>query len=574
MGQIAGTGASHGQNEGPEGCIVALDTCPQSSEKTADDKEDKLKPILRKVSRVLLPLLFLASMLNYLDRGAISFAALQMNGQLGLSLQDYGLGSGLFFLGYGVAMVPSTYLTMLFGAKWYAAITVAWGVVAACCAFVTSRAGFFATRLLLGLAEAGAWPSASHLLCQFYPSDRLTRPYAVVCVSSVIAAVFAAPLAAGLMSLDQRGGLAGWQWLFLVEGVPSVLLCGLGSASQTGLQPVLANLTVPFTAARCALQWLFLWLFLVEGVPSVLLGMCCWVWLPSSPLTAAMLSREEGQLLHEKVHGSAEAAAAACQRLRWRHMLGLMLDALRRPLLWLLLVVGFLWVLAAFALNSWLPLIIKNMLAGTALTNSSSSGGSSSSSHTQEATLLTAIPYVCATAANLAVAWHADRVNERSLHTGVPFVLGGIVLGCFTVLTRLSFAAGFAGLTVAMTCAYAGQSTLLASVAASLDPKHAGVGLALFNAACAAVGGFAANAIAGGLAQRMGSFSLATIVMGVFMAAAGLLAAGLGIYQQCWKQPGKDEEAGNLEVELQQQQAELRYRLGSRCTSSSLMQIQ
>ncbi|WIA31251.1 hypothetical protein OEZ86_001249 [Tetradesmus obliquus] len=541
MGQIAGTGASHGQNEGPEGCIVALDTCPQSSEKTADDKEDELKPILRKVSRVLLPLLFLASMLNYLDRGAISFAALQMNGQLGLSLQDYGLGSGLFFLGYGVAMVPSTYLTMLYGAKWYAAITVAWGVVAACCAFVTSRAGFFATRLLLGLAEAGAWPSASHLLCQFYPSDRLTRPYAVVCVSSVIAAVFAAPLAAGLMSLDQRGGLAGWQWLFLVEGVPSVLL-----------------------------------------------GMCCWVWLPSSPLTAAMLSREEGQLLHEKVHGSAEAAAAACQPLRWRHMLGLMLDALRRPLLWLLLVVGFLWVLAAFALNSWLPLIIKNMLAGTALTNSSSSGGSSSSSsssssnsnsHTQEATLLTAIPYVCATAANLAVAWHADRVNERSLHTGVPFVLGGVVLSCFTVLTRLSFAAGFAGLVVAMTCAYAGQSTLLASVAASLDPQHAGVGLALFNAACAAVGGFAANAIAGGLAQRMGSFSLATIVMGVFMAAAGLLAAGLGIYQQCWKQPGKEEDDDIKEVELQQQQqqqqqAELRYRLGSRCTSSSLMQIQ
>jgi MFS family permease len=121
-------------------------------------------------------------------------------------------------------------------------------------------------------------------------------------------------------------------------------------------------------------------------------------------------------------------------------------------------------VLAAFALNSWLPIIIKNMLAGTALANSSS-GSSSSSNRTQEATLLAAIPYVCATVANLAVAWHADRVNERLLHTGVPYVLGGVVLACFSVLTRVSFAAGFAGLVVTMACAYGGQSPLLASVA-------------------------------------------------------------------------------------------------------------
>jgi hypothetical protein len=68
--------------------------------------------------------------------------------------------------------VLHSYLTMLYGAKWYAAITVAWGIVAACCAAVSSRSGFFTTRLLLGVAEAGAWPSACHLLCQFYPADR------------------------------------------------------------------------------------------------------------------------------------------------------------------------------------------------------------------------------------------------------------------------------------------------------------------------------------------------------------------------------------------------------------------
>jgi H+/gluconate symporter-like permease len=94
----------------------------------------------------------------------------------------------------------------------------------------------------------------------------------------------------------------------------------------------------------------------------------------------------------------------------------------------------------------------------------------------------------------------------------------------------------------------------------------------MFNAACAAVGGFAANAIAGGLAKRMGSFSLATVVMGVFMAAAGALAVGLGVYQQCWRQ--RKQQEGQKQAELEQQQQELRYRLGSRCTSSSLLQIQ
>jgi hypothetical protein len=93
----------------------------------------------------------------------------------------------------------------------------------------------------------------------------------------------------------------------------------------------------------------------------------------------------------------------------------------------------------------------------------------------------------------------------------------------------------------------------------------------MFNAVCAAAGGFAANAIVGGLAQRMGSFSLATIVMGVFMAAAGVLAIRLGIYQRCWQQQRQQEQDGK---ELQQQGEELRYRLGSRCTSSSLLQVQ
>jgi hypothetical protein len=120
-------------------------------------------------------------------------------------------------------------------------------------------------------------------------------------------------------------------------------------------------------------------------------------------------------------------------------------------------------VLCVFSLNSWMAIIIKNMLAGTALTGSTSSGGNSAV-NTLHATLLSAIPYFCAAISMWTTAWSSERHRERTLHVGLPCVFGGIVLAFFKELYVASFVAGFAAIVIAMTCAYSGQSVMFAKI--------------------------------------------------------------------------------------------------------------
>uniref|UniRef100_A0A383VZ56 Major facilitator superfamily (MFS) profile domain-containing protein n=1 Tax=Tetradesmus obliquus TaxID=3088 RepID=A0A383VZ56_TETOB len=438
---------------------------------------------LRKSSKVLLPLLFCTGLMNTLDRTNLSFAALQMNAQLHISAKEFGLASGLFFIGYGGCMLPSTFMTMRYGARaWYSAITVAWGVVATCNAFIRNASQLYALRVLLGALEAGSAPSAWHLLAQFYPQDRLAKPYAVMTLCHILSSIIAAPLAAGLLSLHGNGGLAGWQWLFIIEGVPSVAA-----------------------------------------------GLAMLAWLPSHPLSARMLTQQEAAALHAAVHCSAEAAEAARQPVAWGELALLVWAVIKRPVMWLLVAIGVLWALCSVGLMTWLPIIISNMLAGTI---TAGGGSSSAASHTQRAALLSAIPYIFGGASTLLLAWHADRVNERSLHCAAVFVAGGAVLACFVLMYQAGFAAGFVALVVGMMAVFAGQPVMTCRVRASLQAKHAGIGLALFQAVSTVVGGFAGPYLFGSLLSQQQAFTAATVLMGCFLASSGLLAAGLGAAEQ------------------------------------------
>ncbi|KAI8465365.1 MAG: major facilitator superfamily domain-containing protein [Monoraphidium minutum] len=444
-----------------------------------------------RVSRVLLPIVFLAGVANYLDRTNLTFAALQLNGDLGFTPKDYGLGAGFFYLGYGIAHLPSAFMTMRLGARWwYSSITIAWGIVASCAAAIRSTAGLCAQRFFLGIAEAGAIPSAIHLLAQFYPKDMLTKPFTAVTLANVLSVVFAAPLAAGLMSIE-GGGLRGWQWLFVLEGIPSVIL-----------------------------------------------GIAMLAVVPNGPRTAWFLSPEEGELLHLRVHGSKEEAEAASRKPAWREMATLAWEAARMPMLWYFAIAGFLWVLCVFSLNSWIAIIIKNMLAGTALQNSTSTGGASSV-NTLHATLLSAIPYCGAALAMWLAAWSSHRCQERCLHAGVPWLFGGLLLAFFAPLYQRSFGAGFAVIVIALTCAYSSQSVVFARVTESLDTKHAGVGVSIFNAVGAAIGGSIGPYAVGAFVQRTGTFVSAMIFMGMFLFAAGTMMTGLGIYELVHKRRGR-----------------------------------
>jgi MFS transporter, ACS family, tartrate transporter len=180
---------------------------------------------LKKASWRLLPLLFLGYGIAYVDRLNISFAALQMNQDLHFSARVYGFGAGLFFLSYALCEVPSNLMLIRFGARrWIARIMLTWGLIATGMMFVRTPLQFYVMRFLLGMAEAGFFPGVLFYLTQWFPAAHRGRAISRFYVAYPLSAAVMGALAGPLLGLDGQWGLAGWQWLFLVEGAPAVLL--------------------------------------------------------------------------------------------------------------------------------------------------------------------------------------------------------------------------------------------------------------------------------------------------------------------------------------------------------------
>lgn len=180
---------------------------------------------LRKVAWRVLPLIALGYGLAMVDRTNISFAALQMNRDLGFSDAVYGLGAGVFFLSYTAFEIPSNLLLHRIGARrWIARIMLTWGVIAMGMMFVRTPWQFYTARFLLGVAEAGFFPGAVYYVTQWFPSETRGRAISRFYVALPLSTVIMGALAGALLHLDGKLGLAGWQWLFIVEGLPTVLL--------------------------------------------------------------------------------------------------------------------------------------------------------------------------------------------------------------------------------------------------------------------------------------------------------------------------------------------------------------
>jgi len=183
------------------------------------------KRTVRRVMLRLVPFLMFAYFFCWLNRINLSFAALQMNKQLHLTPADYGLAAGLFFVTYAFLEVPSNLLMNKFGARnWIARIMFSWGIVAAGTAFVQGAHSFYAMRLLLGAAEAGFYPGILFYLTLWIPSDHRARIYGIFLTAIPLTGIIGAPLSGHLLALNGVGGLAGWQWLFIIEGLPSAIL--------------------------------------------------------------------------------------------------------------------------------------------------------------------------------------------------------------------------------------------------------------------------------------------------------------------------------------------------------------
>lgn len=179
-----------------------------------------------RVTRRLLPFLILCYVVAYLDRVNVGFARLQMLSDLHFSETVYGLGAGMFFIGYFIFEVPSNLLLHRVGARlWIARIMITWGLVSASFMFIRTPASFYVLRFVLGIAEAGFFPGIILYLTYWYPSDRRARIVAMFMAAPPLAGVFGGPLSGWIMeSFAGRYGMPGWQWLFLLEALPAIVV--------------------------------------------------------------------------------------------------------------------------------------------------------------------------------------------------------------------------------------------------------------------------------------------------------------------------------------------------------------
>lgn len=180
----------------------------------------------RKVAFRIIPLLMICYIIAYLDRVNVGFAKLQMSEELGFSEAIYGLGAGLFFIGYFFFEIPSNILLHKLGARlWIARIMITWGLLSALFAFVQTEWQFYILRFLLGAAEAGFYPGVILYLTYWFPSHRRGKMFALFQAGSPAAGIFGNPLSGWIMDqFHDTAGWQGWQWMFVLEAIPAVVL--------------------------------------------------------------------------------------------------------------------------------------------------------------------------------------------------------------------------------------------------------------------------------------------------------------------------------------------------------------
>lgn len=193
--------------------------------KTARPDDPALTAINRRNARRLLPLLMIGYVLNSLDKGNIGFASLEMNRDLAFTPAIFGLGAGLFFITYTLFEIPSNMALRRYGARfWLSRILVSWGIASMAMALTWSKESFYALRMLLGLAEAGWYPGVIYFLTLWFPKETRARAIGWFVLGVPVSTILGAPLSGALLELPDIAGVRSWQWLFIVEGLPTVIL--------------------------------------------------------------------------------------------------------------------------------------------------------------------------------------------------------------------------------------------------------------------------------------------------------------------------------------------------------------
>ncbi|WP_158852112.1 MFS transporter [Saccharothrix deserti] len=319
---------------------------------------------VRKAVIRLVPFLGLLYLLNYLDRVNVGFAALTMNADLGISAAAYGLGAGLFFVGYFFFEVPSNIVLHRVGARiWIARIMVTWGIVASATAFIQGEVSFYVVRVLLGVAEAGFFPGIILYLTYWFPRAQRAKIVALFFLAVPLSSVIGSPISTLLIQHGDGvlGFDAGWRFMFFVEGLPSILL-----------------------------------------------GVAVFFFLPNRPRDAKWLTADQRVALQSTI--DAEDAQEVGGEVSTR-------SALTNPRVLALSVVYFGIVFGLYVLAFFLPQVIKGFQEQFRTTFS-----------IVEIGLVTAVPYAFAALAMVLWARHSDRTGERAGHVAIAAFTGAVAI--------------------------------------------------------------------------------------------------------------------------------------------------
>ena len=258
-----------------------------------------------------MPFLFVCYVFAYVDRVNVGFAKLQMQQDLSMSDAVYGVGAGIFFLGYFIFEIPANMMMQRLGARlWLGPIMILWGVVAACTMFVKSATGFYVLRFVLGIVESGFFPGVILYLTYWYTRRHRAKMVAAFMAANPVSGVLAGPVSGAILAFASNvGGLRAWQWLFLLEGIPSILA-----------------------------------------------GAVTLFFLDDNPSRAKWLTGEEQGLLLGRLQQEEDAKSSEGESRR--HLI----DAFKSGRVWLLCVVYFGFVMGNYGLWFWLPQTIKDTL--------------------------------------------------------------------------------------------------------------------------------------------------------------------------------------------------------------------
>jgi MFS family permease len=435
----------------------------------------------RKAAWRLIPFLILCWLISVLDRVNIGFAALTMNKELGLTAEMFGFGAGIFFFGYFIFEVPSNLILERVGARrWIARIMISWGVIAASFAFVPSISAmfqsvgfpffdnartFYLMRFTFGAAEAGFLPGVILYLTWWFTAGERARWIGVFATGGPLSLIIGGPVSGFILdTLDGYMGLGGWQWLFIVEGVPSVLV-GLWALRR----------------------------------------------LTDKPAEASWLEPDERIALQARIDHERKSREGI------RHYkLG---EALTNPRVLGLSLVYFGILSANFGLIYWLPQIVKGVAADIALDKSTGISINSLTGY------LVAVPYAFTIIAMIWWTRHSDATQERVWHVVFPAVIAGLSLMAAGYLGNPALAA--VALTIGVMANYASIPIFWTFPTGFLTGSAAAGGIALINS-IGSLGGFVGPYAIGWIKDATGETTLGLVVLAASSIMAGVVTLLMG----------------------------------------------